>query len=493
LRKTRIARSPLDGRGPLATPPAILITGATVWTCGPQGILQKTDVLIDRGRIVELGAGAARRSNLSGSPFVIDGTGLFVTPGIIDCHNHSFVVGGVNEMTLPSTAMVRIGDVVNSETDNLHQQLAGGVTMADVLHGSANPIGGQNCVIKLRDGATPEELIFSNAPAGIKFALGENVKQSNWGDRNTTRFPQTRMGVRTFIENRFTAAQAYLKEWDDYRKATNAFKVGQASSLSGAGKMPALLSPRRDLELEAIGEIIQGKRLIHCHAYRQDEMLMLMRLMQGFGVQIATFQHVLEGYKIADELAAAHIGGSSFSDWWAYKFEVYDAIPFNGSLMRDRGVVVSFNSDSSDLARRLYLEAAKAVKYGGTSEEEALKLVTINAAKQLHIDKWVGSLEPGKDADFAIWSKSPLDSGTVCLQTWIEGKKYFDRALDEERTTKLKKERDDLIAKAKKIAKLSGSGDKPSTEDVKAFFQRSLEHEFDGAERHCLDEVEGER
>jgi amidohydrolase family protein len=197
---------------------------------------------------------------------------------------------------------------------------------------------------------------------------------------------------------------------------------------------------------------------------------------------------VLEGYKIADELAAAHVGGSSFSDWWAYKFEVYDAIPFNGTLMHDRGMVVSFNSDSSDLARRLYLEAAKAVKYGGASETEALKFVTLNPAQQLHIDKWVGSLEPGKDADFAIWSKSPLDSGTVCLQTWIDGKKYFDRALDDERTARLKKEREDLIAKAKKVAKLSGGGDKSGGDDSKTFFQRSPEHEFDGVERHCLDE-----
>jgi N-acetylglucosamine-6-phosphate deacetylase len=440
--------------------------------------------LVSNGKIISVGHGSG-----DGTFQQIDGRGLFITPGIIDCHNHSFVVGGVNEMTLPSTAMVRIQDVVNSETDNLYEQLAGGVTAADVLHGSANPIGGQNCVIKLRNGATPEELIFSNAPPGIKFALGENVKQSNWGDRNTTRFPQTRMGVRTFIQNRFIAAQAYLKERDDYQKATNASKVGQASRLSGAGETPALLSPRRDLELEALGEVLQGKRLIHCHAYRQDEMLSLLRLMQGFGVQIGTFQHVLEGYKIADELAAAHVGGSTFSDWWAYKFEVYDAIPFNGTLMHDRGMVVSFNSDSSDLARRLYLEAAKAVKYGGASETEALKFVTLNPAQQLHIDKWVGSLEPGKDADFAIWSKSPLDSGTVCLQTWIDGKKYFDRTLDDERTARLKKEREDLIAKAKKLSKPAGNGDKSGGDDAKTFFQRSLEHEFDGVERHCLDEI----
>ena len=311
-------------------------------------------------------------------------------------------------------------------------------------------------------------MIFSNAPPGIKFALGENVKQSNWGEKFTTRFPQTRMGVQTFIANRFTAAQEYLWEQEKIR-------------------LPGSVPPRRDLELEAIGEIIQGKRLIHCHSYRQDEILMLLRLMESFGVKIASLQHGLEAYKVADEIAAHGAGVSTFSDWWAYKFEVYDAIPFNGSLSRERGITVSFNSDSSDLARRLYLDAAKAVKYGGTPETEALKFVTLNPAKQLHIDQFVGSLEPGKDADFAIWSKSPLDSGTVCLQTWIDGKKFFDRALDAERTARLQQERDDLIAKAKKLAKLSGGGDDTKDDGGKSFFRISLEHQFDGRDRDCLD------
>ncbi len=452
LQKKRVARSPMDGRGPVAAPTSVLISNAVLWTCSPTGIVTNGEMLVAGGKIQVVGQVSA----LPEGALVVDAGGGQVSPGIIDCHSHSFIVGGVNESTLPSTAMVRISDVVNSETANMHEQLAGGVTAANLLHGSANPIGGQNCVIKLRDGATPEELVFQNAPPGIKFALGENVKQSNWGDRNTTRFPQSRMGVRTFVQNRFTAAQAYLKEWDDYQKIP-----------ATAGAVP----PRRDLELEALGEILQGKRLIHCHAYRQDEMLSLLRLMQGFGVQIATFQHVLEGYKIADELAAGGVGGSSFADWWAYKFEVYDAIPYNGSLMRERGMVVSFNSDSSDHARRLYLEAAKAVKYGGTPEAEALKFVTLNPAVQLRVDKYVGSLEPGKDADFAVWSKSPLDSGTVCQQTWIEGKKYFDRSLEPARTAELVKERNDLIAKAKKIANPDGDGGKEAG-DSKSFFPR---------------------
>ena len=215
---------------------------------------------------------------------------------------------------------------------------------------------------------------------------------------------------------------------------------------------------------------------------------MLIRLMEGFGVKIASFDHVLEGYKVADEIAKYGAGAATFADWWAYKFEVYDAIPYNGSLMRDRGVLVSFKSDSSDLARRLYTEAAKAVKYGGTPEVEALKFVTLNPARQLRMDQRVGSLEPGKDADFAIWSLSPLDARTVCLQTWIEGKKYFDRTLDPGRTARLEKERADLIAKARQIAKLSGRAGAGEDGSGDSFFRACLEHEFDGQDRHCLDE-----
>jgi imidazolonepropionase-like amidohydrolase len=469
LQKARVARSPLEGRGPLAEPQAILIERATVWTCGTNGVLTNAQVLVAGGKIE--GVGSAGKIKAGPDTLVIDGQGMHVTPGLVDAHSHAAILGAVNESTLPSSAMVRISDVVNSETDNLYQQLAGGVTAVNLLHGSANPIGGQSCVIKLRDGATPEGLIFEAAAPGIKFALGENVKQSNWGAKLATRFPQTRMGVRTFIANRFTAAREYLA------------KVEQASRLS-------TLPPRRDLELEAIGEILKGRRWIHCHAYRQDEILMLIRLMEEFGVKIGSFGHVLEGYKVADEIAKHGAGASTFSDWWAYKFEVYDAIPYNGSLLRDRGALVSFNSDSSELARRLYTEAAKAVKYGGTPEVEALKFVTINPAQQLFADRRVGSLEPGKDADFAIWSRPPLDSRTVCLQTWIEGKKYFDRSLNAERTARLEKERADLLAKAKKIAKLSAGGEDGGGggggDD--SFFRISLEHEFDGCDRHCLED-----
>ena len=473
LQNKRVARSPMEGRGVLEKPRAVLVENATIWTSASAGILTNTDLLSVGNHINEISRGEKARSNYDGPPLVIEGRGLHITPGLIDAHSHAAILGAVNEPTLPSTAMVRIGDVVNSETKNISEQLAGGLTVANLLHGSANPIGGQNQIIKLRDGASPEGMKFEDAPRGIKFALGENVKQSNWGEKFVTRFPQSRMGVPTFYRNRFTAARQYLEA------------IGDVVTSSG----PSQILPRRDLELEAIGEIIEGKRLVHCHSYRQDEILAFLRVMESFNVRVATLQHVLEGYKIADEIAKHGAGASCFSDWWAYKFEVYDAIPFAGSLMRERGVLVSFNSDSSDLARRMNTEAAKAVKYGGTSEEEALKFVTINAAKQLGIDKRVGSLEPGKDADFVVWSGNPLDSRSVVLQTWIDGKKYFDRDEAVKRAAALKQERADLIAKAKKLAKLAGGGggSDGGEKDDSSFFRVSLEHEFDGVERHCME------
>lgn len=455
----RIAKAPSETRGPIATPKSIVIKNATIWTSGPQGVVTNGNVAFTDGKCTAVG----REIKVEGDVLVIDGTGKHVTAGLIDCHSHSAIVGSVNEGTLPSTSMVRIGDVVNSETRNIEEELAGGLTVANLLHGSANPIGGQNCVVKFRDGATPEQMKFAGAPEGIKFALGENVKQSNWGDNARTRFPQSRMGVPVFMRNRFQAARAY------------------AQAMRAAPE-----KTRRDLELDAIVEIIEGKRLVHCHSYRQDEIVAFLRVMEEFGVKVATLQHVLEGYKIADEMVKHGVGGSTFSDWFNYKYEVIDAIPYNGSLMRERGVVVSFNSDSSDLSRRLYTEAAKAVKYGGTSEEDALKFVTINPAKQLRIDQRVGSLEPGKDADFVIWSKSPLDSGTVCLETWIDGKKYFDRAAVPEKMAALEKERADLLAKAKQAVGLKG-GEKSEAAEAK-FFEMPLELQHEGHVRHCDDE-----
>lgn len=464
LASARVARPPLDGRGPLARPPAVVVRNATVWTSGPRGILTGADLLVEGGRIRAVGP------SLAAGPAVqeIDGTGLHVTPGILDCHSHSMILGAVNEGTLPSTAMVRIGDVVNSESENLHQQLAGGTTLVNLLHGSANPIGGQNCVIKLRDGATPEGLKFEPAPGGIKFALGENVKQSGWGDKAVTRFPQTRMGVGTFYRNRFTAARQYLED------------IGRGRRADG--------SPvRRDLELEALGEILGGTRLIHCHSYRQDEILAFLRVMESFGVRVASLQHILEGYKVADEIARHGAGASAFADWWAYKFEVIDAIPYAGSLMRERGVVVSFNSDSSDHARRLNFEAAKAVKYGGTPEAEALKFVTLNPARQLGIDHRVGSLEPDKDADFVLWSGSPLDSSSRCLETWVDGQCRFRLSAEAARVKVLQEERSALLAKARKLTGSGGDGAKASDKARQRFFLRALEQARHQGVRECQD------
>jgi imidazolonepropionase-like amidohydrolase len=379
----------------------------------------------------------------------IDGTGKHVSPGIIDCHSHSDIVGDVNEGTNIITSEVRIQDVVNSESIAIYRELAGGVTAVNLLHGSANSIGGQNQVIKLRWGASPDELIFQEAPPGIKFALGENPKQSNWGVENR-RFPQTRQGVEESIRERFMAARDYERHWAEYKKNPRA----------------DIVPPRRDLQLEAIAEVLDGKRLVHSHAYRADEMLMLMHLAEEFGFRVATFQHVMEGYKIADEMVRHGVGGSTFSDWWAYKYEVIDAIPYNGAIMWERGATVSFNSDSSELARRLNTEAAKAVRYGNVPEVEAFKFVTINSAKQLRIDKWVGSLEPGKDADFVIWSTSPLSSYSVAEQTWVDGRKYFDRAEDLTHRGELDAERAALIAKVKASEKSKpkdGDAKKPDT------------------------------
>ena len=417
-------------------PAVVLVKDATIWTSGPQGRLEHADLLVEKGKIVKVGTGLSAPKGA----VIVDAAGKHVTPGIIDEHSHSCVVGDVNEGTHNVTAEVRIQDVINSETTNIYRQLAGGVTCANELHGSANAIGGQNCVIKMRYGENPEALKLAGAKPGIKFALGENPKQSNWGDRYTQRYPQTREGVEQLIRERFQAAR-------DYKKAREAF----AKTHKG-------LPPRRDLQLDALVEILEGKRLVHSHAYRADEMLMLLQVGDDFGFRIGSFQHVLEGYKIADEIAKHGTGASTFSDWWAYKFEVYDAIPYNGAIMWDRGVNVTFNSDSDELARRLNLEAAKAVKYGGVPETEALKFVTVNAAKQLDIADRVGSLEAGKDADFAIWSGSPLSTYSICEQTWVDGRKYFDRAEDLAARSSVAAERDSLIAAVKASKKSDKKG-----------------------------------
>jgi imidazolonepropionase-like amidohydrolase len=477
----RVAREPYADRGPAPTPPAVLVRNATIWTSGPQGRLEGADLLARGGKVVAVGAGLSAPANA----LVIDARGKHVTPGLIDCHSHAMIVGDVNESVQSCTAEVRIEDVVNSETRNIYLELAGGLTCANLLHGSANAIGGQSQVVKLRWGAGPDGLKLAGAKPGIKFALGENPKRGNSPAEDRTRYPGTRMGVEQLIRERFAAAADYARGWDEFR-----------TQRKGKG-----VPPRRDLELDALVEILRGERLIHCHSYRQDEILALIRLMDELGVRIGTFQHVLEGYKVADEIAAHGAGASSFSDWWAYKFEVYDAIPYSGSIMRERGVLVSYNSDSPDLSRRMNLEVAKAVKYGGTSEEDALAFVTINPARQLRIESRVGSLEPGKDADFVIWSGHPLATTSRCEQTWIEGAQYFDLTRDAQIRDRAIQERDALVAKAREAAKrqekkadrgeASGAGARPGQDGGGAWagipYRVPQELQWEGQSRGCLD------
>ena len=423
-------------------PTTVFVRNATIWTSGPQGIVEHGDLLVRQGKVAAVGTGLAAPAGA----LVVDGTGLSVTAGLIDAHSHTAIQGGVNEATHISTAEVRIADVLDPDDVNIYRELAGGLTVANVLHGSANAIGGQNAVIKLRWGAPVEDLVFPAAPPGIKFALGENPKQSNW-NVDERRYPQTRMGVEEIIRSRFDAARRYQNEWDAYR----------------ASKTKHLVPPRRDLELEAISEVLAGKRLIHSHSYRADEMLMLMRLAEEFGIRVATLQHGLESYKIADEVARHGAGVSMFSDWWAYKYEVVDAIPWAGAIDFRHGVVVSYNSDDDEQARRLNLEAAKAERYGDVPAQEALKFVTLNPALQLRIADRVGSLEPGKDADFVVWSGPPLDSTSVCLETWIDGRKYFDRDADRSAQAAIARERATLIAKVRADAAQSKTPAKPET------------------------------
>jgi imidazolonepropionase-like amidohydrolase len=421
---------------PPAQPAAVLVRNATLWTAGPLGILQNADMLVRGGKIAAIG----RNLTAPAGAVVIDASGRHVAPGIIDEHSHSAILGNVNECTNSITCEVRIQDVVNSESVNIYRQLAGGTTIMHLLHGSCNAIGGQLSVIKNKWGAPVDQLLMANVAPTVKFALGENPKQSNWGNDRTNRYPQSRAGVEQVIRDAFTRARDYKARWAEW----NARHEG--------------LPPRRDLQLEALAEMVDGKRLIHCHSYRQDEILMLMRLTEDFGFRVNTFTHILEGYKVADEMAAHGASAMGFTDWWGYKFEVIDAIPYNGYLTWDRGVNTGFNSDDSELARRLNTEAAKAVKYGGVPPEEAIKFVTLNPARSLKIADRVGSLEVGKDADFSIWNGSPLSTYSACQQTWIEGRKYFDRAEDLAGRAALAQERDALVALAKAQKKEGGAG-----------------------------------
>jgi N-acetylglucosamine-6-phosphate deacetylase len=404
-------------------------TGARLLTMtgGDVGLVEDGIVAATDGRITHVGPRAEAPAIHARETIACDGR--WITPGLIDCHSHTGLDGGVNEWTQNVTAEVRMGDVINPDDIDWYRQLAGGLTAANQLHGSANPIGGQNSVVKLRWGEPASAFPIQGAIPGIKFALGENVVRSK------SRYPSSRLGVETLLRDRFQSAKEY--------EAAHA-RYEALSADERARTMP----PQPDLELQALAEIVDGKRIVHCHSYRQDEIAMLLRVADDFGFKVGTLQHVLEGYKIAEEIARHGAGASTFSDWWAYKMEVMDAIPWNGTMMTKAGVVTSFNSDSDELARRMNAEAAKAMRYGGMPREEAIKFVTLSPAKQLRIDDRCGSLEPGKDADFVIWSADPLSIYARCLQTWVDGVRRFDVESDRAMRERDAKTRTALVALA---------------------------------------------
>jgi len=445
---------------------AVIFRNATVWTADEAGILENTDVLVRDGEITDIG----RDLRIPRDALEIDASGMHITPGIIDAHSHAAILGGVNESSRISTADVRIRDVIDPESINIYRQLAGGVTTINLLHGSANAIGGQMAVIKMRWGAEADELVIDSARPGIKFALGENPKQSNWRN-DTPRYPRTRQGVAQIIEEKFQQAA-------DYQAALDAVPDGRRAR--------DVVPPRPDHEMAAIAEILSGDRGIHSHAYRADEMLALMRLTEDFDVTVATFQHVLEGYKIAQQMAEHGAGGSTFIDWWAFKYEARDAIGFNPALMHEAGVLTGLHSDNPELARRMNLEAAKAVRYGNVDEHDALKMITLNPAAQLGIQNRTGSLTEGKDADLVLWNDHPLSVYSRVEQTWVDGRRYFDRAADQRMRDRLEAERAELMALALAEGEDSSENDPeaPAKDEVQPGFRSFAAHLTGGVTQH---------
>lgn len=414
---------------------SIIFRNATIWTNEDAGILENADLAISDGKIIALGVNLDTLDIFGKNNFKeIDAKDYHISAGIIDEHSHIAISRGVNEGSQASSAEVSIADVINSDDINIYRQLSGGVTTAQLLHGSANPIGGQSGLIKFRWGHSPEKMKFENADGFIKFALGENVKQSNWGEYESIRFPQTRMGVEQVFYDHFMRAKAYQKEWEAYNQ------------LSTSDKRKTI-APREDLEMNTLVEILNHERFITCHSYVQSEINMLMHVADSMGFTLNTFTHILEGYKVADKMQKHGAGASTFSDWWAYKFEVNDAIPYNAALLAEMGVLTAINSDDAEMARRLNQEAAKAVKYGGASQEEALKMVTLNPAKLLHIDDRVGSIKKGKDADIVLWTDNPLSVYAQVQQTYVDGVCYFDQTKDLELRKRNEAERNRLIQK----------------------------------------------
>lgn len=414
----------------LAEQQNVHIKNVTVWTADKAGILEQTDVLVRNGKFYKIGKSLSTPRGYA----VIEGEGLHLTPGLIDEHSHVAIEMGVNEGTDAVTSEVHIGDVLNSDDINIYRGLAGGTTTSQLLHGSANPIGGQAQIVQFRWGESAEKLKFKDAPASIKFALGENVKQSNWGDTFTERYPQTRAGVETTVRDAFQTAKEYQTDWAVYNKLSKSKRADVAP-------------PRKDYRLDVLVEILNKQRFIHAHSYVASEILMLMGVAEEMGFKITTFTHILEGYKVAKEMKAHGASGSTFADWWAYKMEVQDAIPTNACLMAEQGVLMSINSDDAGLQRRLNQEAAKSVMYCGMDQHEALKMVTINPAKQLKIDNVTGSIVEGKQADFVLWNGNPLSVYSQAQQTWIDGTKYFDIELDKQLEQQVIAEKQALMQK----------------------------------------------
>jgi len=425
-----------------------VIRNATIMSEGAKGTF-KGSILVRDGKIAEVGENVQAPAGAT----IIDASGEWVIPGIIDCHSHIAIDGGVNEGTVSVSSMANIKDVINPEDIAIYRALAGGTTAANILHGSANSIGGQTIVVKLRWGKDAQGMIFEGAVPGIKFALGENPKRAGnpqggrgGGQQAPARYPATRMGVEDTIREAFNEAVAYKADWDKYDAAVK------------RGEHP--IPPRKDLKLEPLKEVLEGKRFVHAHSYRADEILMLIRIADDYHFKIKTFQHVLEGYKVAEEIAAHGAGGSTFSDWWGYKMEAYDAIPYNAALMTRKGVVSSVNSDDDELIRRLNIEAAKSIKYGGLTREEALALVTINPATQLGVQNRVGSIEAGKDADLVIYDKDPLSEYSKVEKVLIDGNKYFDRDLEVSGRPGKEAEKAKLLAKEKEDAQRAADAQK---------------------------------
>ena len=412
---------------------AVLIKNATIWTNEADSILKDHDVYIVDGKIVRIAPNIDAPKTAFAK--IIDAKGMHLTPGIIDEHSH-IALFSVNEGADVSSAEVRMGDVINPDDINIYRQLAGGVTTAQLLHGSANPIGGQSCLIKLRWGKNPEEFKYEKADGFIKFALGENVKHSNGTNPDQVRFPQTRMGVEQLYYDYFTRAASYKQQMDAFGKLS-----------PKQIEKDKIVAPRKDLDLDAIVEILDSRRFITCHSYVQSEINMLMHVADSMKFKVNTFTHILEGYKLADKMKAHGANASTFADWWAYKLEVMDAIPQNAAMLTKAGVNTAINSDDAEMGRRLNQEAAKSIKYGGLTEVQALKLVTLNPAKMLHIDNKVGSIKVGKVADLVVWTDNPLSIYAKVSKTIIDGQLYFDTEDDAKLREDIKKERARIIAK----------------------------------------------